>query len=132
MATEGIAAGVDTAELEAKVKDMYRHVAEEPHGDYHFELGTPLAERLGYPAGIVGRIPEGAVESFAGVGYFFDLAERGAHRARAEGSRAGAPPRPPRPRRAARRARDLRRSPLRAVAARSGGRRPGTGLCRSR
>lgn len=75
MATEGTAAGVDAAELEAKVKEMYRHVAEEPHGDYHFELGSTLAERLGYPAEVIGRIPEGAVESFAGVGYFFDLAE---------------------------------------------------------
>src|SRR6266550_3823071 len=66
---------VDVQELEAKVKDMYRHVAEEPAGDYHFELGRPLAERLGYPADVLDEIPKGAVESFAGVGYFFDLAE---------------------------------------------------------
>ena len=65
---------VDTRELEAKVKDMYRHVAEEPHGAYHFELGRALAERLGYPPELLERIPDGAVESFAGVGYFFDLA----------------------------------------------------------
>jgi arsenite methyltransferase len=71
----GQTASVDARELEAKVKDMYRHVAEEPQGDYHFELGRPLAERLGYPAEVVERIPQGAVESFAGVGYFFDLAE---------------------------------------------------------
>ncbi len=75
MATESAAARVDPGELEAKVKDMYRHVAAEPHADYHFELGLPLAERLGYPAELVGQIPDGAVESFAGVGYFFDLAE---------------------------------------------------------
>ncbi len=68
-------ATVDTQELEAKVKDMYRHVAEEPQGNYHFELGRPLAERLGYPAELLDRIPAGAIESFAGVGYFFDLAE---------------------------------------------------------
>jgi len=68
-------ASVDTQEVETKVRDMYRHVAEEPHGNYHFELGRPLAERLGYPADILDRIPEGAIESFAGVGYFFDLAE---------------------------------------------------------
>jgi hypothetical protein len=43
-------ATVDTRELEVKVKDMYRHVAEQPHGKYHFELGRPLAEHLGYPA----------------------------------------------------------------------------------
>ena len=68
-------ASVDTQELETKVRDMYRHVAEEPNGKYHFELGRPLAERLGYPPDVLDRIPEGAIESFAGVGYFFDLAE---------------------------------------------------------
>jgi arsenite methyltransferase len=70
-------AAVDTHELETKVKDMYRHVAEQPEGKYHFELGRPLAERLGYPAGALDRVPDGACESFAGVGYFFDLAELG-------------------------------------------------------
>jgi arsenite methyltransferase len=68
---------VDSRELEAKVKDMYRHVAEQPQGDYHFELGWPLAERLGYPGDVLDRVPAGAIESFAGVGYFFDLAELG-------------------------------------------------------
>jgi arsenite methyltransferase len=68
-------ATVDTQELEAKVKDMYRHVAEEPRGKYHFEMGRPMAERLGYPPDVLDRIPDGAIESFAGVGYFFDLAK---------------------------------------------------------
>src|SRR6266508_2420439 len=70
---------LNTTELEAKVKDMYRHVAEQPERDYHFELGRPLARRLGYPEDDLNRIPDGAIESFAGVGYFFDLAalERG-------------------------------------------------------
>ena len=67
-------ASVDTHELEAKVKDMYRHVAEQPQGKYHFELGRSLAERLGYPADVLDRIPDEGIESFAGVGYFFDLA----------------------------------------------------------
>ena len=65
---------VDTKELEEKVQRMYRAVATEPHGDYHFELGRSLAERLGYPAEVLDELPEGAIESFAGVGYFFDLA----------------------------------------------------------
>jgi arsenite methyltransferase len=65
---------VDVHALEAKVKSMYRHVAEEPGADYHFELGRPLADRLGYQPDILDRVPAGAVESFAGVGYFFDLA----------------------------------------------------------
>jgi SAM-dependent methyltransferase len=68
-------ATVDTQELEAKVKDMYRHVADEPTGKYHFEMGLPLAKRLGYPVDVLDRIPGGAIESFAGVGYFFDLAD---------------------------------------------------------
>jgi len=66
---------VDTNELEQKVQLMYRAVATEPHGEYHFELGRSLAERLGYPAGVLDELPDGAIESFAGVGYFFDLAE---------------------------------------------------------
>jgi ubiquinone/menaquinone biosynthesis C-methylase UbiE len=70
-----MATTVDAKELEAKVKDMYRHVAEEPDGDYHFELGRTLAARLGYPSEVLDQVPEGAIESFAGVGYFFDLAE---------------------------------------------------------
>jgi arsenite methyltransferase len=41
---------VDAIELETQVKDLYRHVAEQPHGAYHFETGRALAERLGYPA----------------------------------------------------------------------------------
>jgi arsenite methyltransferase len=67
--------GVDTTELTEKVQRMYRAVATEPDGEYHFELGRSLAVRLGYPAEVLDRIPAGAIESFAGVGYFFDLAE---------------------------------------------------------
>ena len=71
---EATRATVDVQELETKVKDMYRHVAQEPKGKYHFELGRALAEHLGYPSEVLDRIPDGAIESFAGVGYFFDLA----------------------------------------------------------
>ena len=66
---------VDAKELEEKVQRMYRAVATEPGGEFHFELGHTLAARLGYPAQVLDRIPAGAIESFAGVGYFFDLAE---------------------------------------------------------
>jgi arsenite methyltransferase len=66
---------VDTRELEARVTEMYRHVAEQPQGAYHFKLGRTVADRLGYPAEALDRLPVGAVESFAGVGYSFDLAE---------------------------------------------------------
>ena len=39
---------VNQLELEAKVKDMYRDVATNPHGEFHFEMGQAMAERLGY------------------------------------------------------------------------------------
>jgi ubiquinone/menaquinone biosynthesis C-methylase UbiE len=38
-------------------------------------MGRPLAERLGYPATDLDRVPAEAIESFAGVGYFFHLAQ---------------------------------------------------------
>jgi len=65
---------LDTSELEERVKDMYQEVALEPGHEFHFETGRPLAERLGYPAADLDRIPAGAIESFAGVGYFLGLA----------------------------------------------------------
>jgi SAM-dependent methyltransferase len=61
--------------LETKVKDMYRLVAQEPQGRFHFELGRELALRLGYDATRLAAVPAPAVDSFAGVGHFFDLAE---------------------------------------------------------
>jgi SAM-dependent methyltransferase len=65
---------LDTRELEDRVKRMYEEVALEPEHEFHFETGRPLAERLGYPAADLDRIPAGAIDSFAGVGYFLDLA----------------------------------------------------------
>ncbi|HZO60723.1 MAG TPA: methyltransferase domain-containing protein [Solirubrobacterales bacterium] len=65
---------LDTGELEERVKRMYEEVALEPEREFHFETGRPLAERLGYPAADLNRIPAGAIDSFAGVGYFLDLA----------------------------------------------------------
>jgi arsenite methyltransferase len=66
---------LDVQALETKVKDMYRLVAQEPQGDFHFEVGRRLALRLGYDASQLGRVPSQAVDSFAGVGHFFDLAD---------------------------------------------------------
>ena len=66
---------VDAEVLEAKVKQMYRLVVEQPHGLYHFAMGQPLAERLGYHPGMLDQVPVEAVESFAGVGYVFGLAQ---------------------------------------------------------
>lgn len=65
---------VDVGVLRGKVEDMYRLVATEPDREFHFEMGRPLAERLGYLPGDLDRIPEESVRSFAGVGHYFDLA----------------------------------------------------------
>jgi SAM-dependent methyltransferase len=53
---------------------MYRDVALDPHGEFHFEMGRALAERLGYAPTDLDAIPSQAIDSFAGVGYYFDLA----------------------------------------------------------
>jgi SAM-dependent methyltransferase len=68
-------ARVDTEELRDKVKAMYKAVAEAPDGEFHFEMGRALAERLGYPAVELDRVPIEAIESFAGVGYHLGLAQ---------------------------------------------------------
>jgi hypothetical protein len=64
----------DPKELEAKVQVMYQDVAENPHGEFHFEMGRAMAERLGYAPADLDRVPAEAIESFAGVGYYFHLA----------------------------------------------------------
>lgn len=65
---------VDAADLEQKVKKMYRDVALNPNGEYHFEMGRELAEKLGYETIDLDHVPAPSIESFAGVGYYFDLA----------------------------------------------------------
>ena len=65
---------VNQEELEVKVKEMYRAVAQNPHEKFHFETGRGLAEKLGYPLIDLDKIPQEAIDSFAGVGYYFDMA----------------------------------------------------------
>jgi len=65
---------IDKMELERKVKEMYRQVALDPKGEFHFEMGRTLAERLGYLPEDLDKIPAESIESFAGVGYYFHLA----------------------------------------------------------
>ena len=65
---------VDPAELDRHIATMYRDVANEAAGELHFPTGRALAEALGYPPHLLNRLPSEAVQSFAGVGYHFDLA----------------------------------------------------------
>jgi len=65
---------VNVMDLEQKVKAMYRDVALHPEVEYHFEMGRALAERLGYPTEMLDKLPSQSIDSFAGVGHYFDLA----------------------------------------------------------
>lgn len=64
---------VDAVELREQVKEKYREVAVDPHGEHHFHTGRRLAALLGYPSEVVDPLPDRAVESFAGVGNPFSL-----------------------------------------------------------
>lgn len=66
---------VDAEALREDVKQKYREVALNPGGSFHFHTGRPLAARLGYDSAIVDRLPDIAVESFAGVANLFSMAE---------------------------------------------------------
>jgi len=65
---------VNKEKLENKVKSMYTDVAENPHGEFHFEMGINLALRLGYQENELNQVPSDSVDSFAGVGYHFRIA----------------------------------------------------------
>jgi SAM-dependent methyltransferase len=65
---------VDAIALRQEVKNKYREVAVNPHGTYHFHTGRPLARRLGYDEAVVARMPDEAVEAFAGIANPFSLA----------------------------------------------------------
>ncbi len=67
-------ATLNKQELKTKVMEIYRQVATDPHGEFHFEMGRVMAERLGYPGSSLDKIAPESIDSFAGVGYHFDLA----------------------------------------------------------
>lgn len=57
--------------IQRAVRDMYTAVAEKPGQGFHFPTGRAACRALGYPEETIGKLPESAVESFAGVGYPF-------------------------------------------------------------
>ena len=69
---------VDAELLRGEVKQKYKEVAVDPHGEFHFHTGRRLAAQCGYDPGLTDPLPDVAVESFAGVANPFsihDLAE---------------------------------------------------------
>jgi SAM-dependent methyltransferase len=59
--------------LRDQVRNKYREVATDPHGEHHFHTGRFLAAHLGYDEAFVASFPDVAVESFAGVASPFSL-----------------------------------------------------------
>jgi arsenite methyltransferase len=59
---------VDAVALRDEVRAKYRDVTVNPRGGFHFHTGRPLARRLGYNEDVIARMPETAIEAFAGVG----------------------------------------------------------------
>jgi SAM-dependent methyltransferase len=58
--------GVDVGLLKSEIKKTYAAVSQEPEQDFIFPTGREWAKTLGYPEELE-RVPEGAVESFAGL-----------------------------------------------------------------
>lgn len=64
--------GVDVEVLKREIKKTYASVSQEPEKDFIFPTGRAWAEDLGYPEEL-GLVPDGAVESFAGVANHWSL-----------------------------------------------------------
>jgi arsenite methyltransferase len=64
---------VDAGALREQVREKYREVALDPHGEFHFHTGRRAARNVGYDAAALDALPDRAVESFAGVGNPFSL-----------------------------------------------------------
>ncbi len=63
---------IDVAVLKTEIKKTYASVSEEPEKDFVFPTGRSWAEDLDYPPEVA-NVPDGAVESFAGVANPFSL-----------------------------------------------------------
>jgi SAM-dependent methyltransferase len=63
---------IDVDVLKREIKKTYASVSQEPEKDFVFPTGRAWAEDLGYPEELT-SVPDGAVESFAGVANPFTL-----------------------------------------------------------
>jgi SAM-dependent methyltransferase len=63
---------LDVELLKSEIRKTYSSVSSSPETDFVFPTGRAWAEDLGYPTEL-GRVPESAVESFAGVANPFSL-----------------------------------------------------------
>ena len=70
-----MALALDTTRLRKEISQKFAAVAADPSGAHHFHTGRKLAERLGYPAEVLDRLPEETIAPFAGVGNPFAIGE---------------------------------------------------------
>lgn len=76
--------------LEAAVREAYSAAAQSPKDEHPFPVGRKFAESIGYPAELLDKLPESAVDAFAGVANLSILAPiAGASRALDLGCGAG-------------------------------------------
>jgi SAM-dependent methyltransferase len=66
-------ADIDVAYLKSEIKRTYAEVSERPDKDFIFPTGREWAKDLDYPSQLLERVPDSAVESFAGVANPFSL-----------------------------------------------------------
>jgi arsenite methyltransferase len=64
---------IDVDVLKSEIRKTYAAVSEQPEQDFVFPTGRAWATDLDYPADLLERIPDSAVESFAGVANPFSL-----------------------------------------------------------
>ncbi|HMQ08337.1 MAG TPA: methyltransferase domain-containing protein [Saprospiraceae bacterium] len=65
--------GLEQLKLKKAIMDEYTELADNPDKKFHFWSGWPLTQKLGYHPDWLEGIPEGAFESFAGVGNPFEM-----------------------------------------------------------
>lgn len=60
-------------QLRSAIREEYRQVADNPQRGFHFVSGRRLARVLQYGRFLLHNVPDGAIESFAGVGNPFSI-----------------------------------------------------------
>jgi arsenite methyltransferase len=65
--------GIDVEVLKSEIKKTYADVSARPEADFIFPTGRAWALDLGYPPDLLGRVPDGSADSFAGVANPFSL-----------------------------------------------------------